>query len=42
MIVGIYKMYAKEVSIKNKVRNYYFDNLIKAKALQNKYLLMDE
>ena len=31
MIVGIYKMYAKEINIKNRVYIYYFDNLVKAK-----------
>ena len=27
-IMGIYKMHNKEVNIKNRVYNYYFDNLI--------------
>ena len=34
MIVGIYKMHAKKINIKNRVYNYYFDNLIKAKKKQ--------
>ena len=35
MIADIYKMYIKKMNIKNRVYNYYFDNLIKAKKLSN-------
>ena len=42
MIMGIYKMHVKEVNIKNRVYNYYFDNLVKAKKLKTKNLLIDE
>ena len=42
MIVGIYKMHAKEINIKNRVYNYYFDKLIKAKKLETKNILIDE
>ena len=42
MIMGIYKMHVKEVNIKNRVYNYYFDNLVKAKKLETKNLLIDE
>ena len=41
MIVGIYKLHAKEVNIKNQVYNYYFDNLFKTKILENKNILID-
>ena len=37
MIVSIYKIYAKEINIKNRAYNYYFDNLVKAKMLETKY-----
>ena len=37
MIVGIYKIYAKEINIENRAYNYYFDNLVKAKKLETKY-----
>ena len=32
----------KEISVKNQVFNYYFDNLIKAKKLKTKAILIDE
>ena len=35
-------MYIKEISIKNQVYNYYFENLIKAKKIETKNILMDE
>ena len=37
MIVSKYKIYAKEINIKNRAYNYYFDNLVKAKKLETKY-----
>ena len=42
MIVGIYKMHVKEISIENRAYNYYFDKLIKAKKIETKIILMDE
>ena len=33
MIVGMYKMHTKEINIKNRVCNYYFNKLIKAKKI---------
>ena len=42
MIVGIYKIHAKKINIKNRVYNYYFDNLIKAKKIETENNLMDE
>ena len=38
MFVIIYKMHAKEINIKNRVYNYYFDNLVKAKKIETKNL----
>ena len=35
-------MYIKEISIKNRVHNYYFDYLIKAKELETESILIDE
>ena len=35
-------MYVKEINIKNLVYNHYFDNLIKAKILEIKNILMDQ
>ena len=32
----------QEINIKNQVYNYYFDNLIKAKKIETKTILMDE
>ena len=43
MYIYIYKMYMKEVSIKNIVYNYYLYNLIKAKKLEtSRNILIDE
>ena len=42
MIVGMYKMHANEINIKNRVYNYYFDNFIKAKLLETKDILINE
>ena len=36
MIVGIYKTHVKEINIKNRVYNYYFENLVKAKKKKKK------
>ena len=38
----IYKMQIKEINIKRGVHKYYFDNLIKAKNLESKNILIDE
>ena len=35
-------MHIKEISIKNRVYNYYFDYLIKAKELETENILIDE
>ena len=35
-------MYIKEINIKNRVYNYYFDNLIKARKVETKDILIDE
>ena len=35
-------MYIKEINIKNRVYNCYFDNLIKARKLETKKILNDE
>ena len=42
MVVGIYKMHAKEISIKNQLYNCYSDSLVKANKLETKNNLMDE
>ena len=42
MIGGIYNIAYQEVNIKNRVHNYYFDNLIKAKKIETKNILIDE
>ena len=44
MIVDICKIYFnfKEIDIKNRVDNYYFDYLIKAEKLEIKNILIDE
>ena len=42
MIVGISKMYINEINIKNRTYNYYFKNLIKAKKLDSKNILIDK
>ena len=36
MVLGIYKMHVKESNIKNRVYNYYFDNLSKEKKAETK------
>ena len=35
-------MHINEINIKNRVYNYYFDNLIKGKELETKNILIDE
>ena len=42
MITGLYKIYFKEINIKNRIYNYYFDYLIKAKKLETKNILFNE
>ena len=42
MIVGIYKMHSNEINIKNRIHNYYFDNLVKAGKLVTNTILIDE
>ena len=42
MIKGKYKKHFKEIHTKNRVWNYYFDNLLKAKELQGRIILVDE
>ena len=42
MTVGIYKIHINEINIKNKLYNYYFDNLVKGKQLETKNILIDE
>ena len=42
MILDIYKMHLKEISIKNKVYNFYFDYLIKANIIETKNILVYE
>ena len=42
MIAGIYKIHIKEINIKNRVYCYYFDNLIRAKKLETKNILIGE
>ena len=37
-----YKMYTKEINIKNIVCNYYFDILMKAKKLDTKNIVIDQ
>ena len=39
---SIYKMDANKINDKNKLYNYYFDNLVKAKKLQTKSILIYE
>ena len=41
-IVRIYKMQIREINNKNRVYNYYFDNLIKVKKLETKNIFIDE
>ena len=42
MIVGRYKMHINEINVKNKVHNYYYENLVKGKKLKTKNILIDE
>ena len=42
MILDIYKMHLKEISIKNRVYNFYFDYLIKANIMETKNILVYE
>ena len=35
-------MHSKEINIKNRVNNYYFDKLVKAKKLEIKIILIDK
>ena len=36
MIADVYKIYFKEINIKNRMCNYYFNHLIKAKKTKKK------
>ena len=38
MIAGIYELHIIKIDIKNRVYNYYFDNLIKAKKKKERKL----
>ena len=42
VIVDVGQMHIKEISIENRVCNYYFDYLIKAKELDTESILIDE
>ena len=42
MIVGIYKMHIKEINVRNRVYSYHIDNLVKAKNLETKNILIDK
>ena len=42
MIAGIYELHIIKIDIKNRVYNYYFDNLIKAKKKGTKTILIDD
>ena len=35
-------MHIQEINIKKRVNSYYFDNLFKAKKLENNNILIDE
>ena len=35
-------MHANKINIKNRVYNYYFNNLVKAKKLETQNILIDE
>ena len=35
-------MHMQDISIKNRVYNYYFNNLVKVKKLETKNILIDE
>ena len=42
MTVGIYKMHVKEINIKNRVYNYYFENFKNAKQSENKNIFFNQ
>ena len=42
MIAGIYKIYINKISVKKGVYDYYFDNLVKLKNLDTKFILIDQ
>ena len=42
MIVGVYKMHISKINIRMQVCNCYFNNLIKAKKLEPRNILIDE
>ena len=42
MIVGVYKMHINKINIRMQVCNCYFNNLIKAKKLEPRNILIDE
>ena len=42
MVMDIYKMHFIEIIIESKAYNYYFDNLIKAKKLKTKNILINK
>ena len=35
-------MHIQEIDVKNRVYNYHFDNLVKAKKLETKSILIDK
>ena len=41
MIVDLQKKYFKETNINNKLQNHYFDDLIKAKKIETKNILIN-
>ena len=41
MIADIYKIYFKEINIKNRVCSYYFNHLIKAKKTKKKITIKE-
>ena len=42
MIVGMHKMHIREIDLENRVQNYFFDNLMKAKKIETKNISIDE
>ena len=40
--MGMYKTHTKEINIKNRVYNYYFDYLIRAKESEIKNVLIEK
>ena len=40
--MGTYKSHVEEINVKNKVWNYYCDNLVKEKKLETKNILIDK